>query len=125
MKNVIILAVILAGISFSSAYSADGALVKIQNSSNEDFSSVTARIGGKEFSFADLKAGKATPYFKIGKTFLTGYFEVVTAKDTLKYSPSAEEIIKQEEYDKGHFIMELNIEVSDGHRQLTVKGYKK
>lgn len=107
------------------AYKPEGALVKFSNISREDFLQVTAKIAGKEFVFNNLPAGKATPYTLIGKTFLTGYFKVITHGDTLEYSPSAEEIMKQEEYSKGRFIMELSIKEVNSRRTLFLNSYKK
>lgn len=125
MKSIITALVMITAIVLLHAYKPEVALVKFSNKSNQDFVQVTGRIAGKEFSFNDLKSGKSTPYIQVGKTFLTGYFKVITASDTLEYSPSTEEIMKQEEYDKGRFIMELTIEVNEGRRVLTLKGYKK
>jgi hypothetical protein len=125
MKHIIATVFFISIIALLHAYKPEGALVRFTNSSKEDFLQVTARIAGKEFVFNDLKAGKNTPYTLIGKTFLTGYFKVITSKDTLEYSPTAEEIMKQDEYDKGRFIMELNIEEKDGKRILVLKSYKK
>jgi uncharacterized protein (DUF1684 family) len=125
MKSFIVALVMICTIVLLHAYLPDAALVRFTNKSKEDFLQVTGRIGGKEFMFNDLKAGKSSPYVQIGKTFLTGYFKVITATDTLEYSPTTEEIMKQEEYDKGRFIIDLNIEVKDGKKTLTVKGFKK
>ena len=125
MKSFMSVIVMITDIVLLHAYKPEAALVKFSNNSKEDFLQVTGRIAGREFSFNDLKAGKSTPYIQIGKTFLTGYFKVITATDTLEYSPSAEEIMKQDEYSKGRFIMELNIEVKEGKRALVLKSYKK
>lgn len=125
MKSFISAIVVITVIVLLHAYKPEAALVKFLNTSKEDFIQVTGRIAGREFTFNDLKAGKSTPYTQFGKTFLTGYFKVITSTDTLEYSPSAEEIINQEEYSKGRFIMELNIEVKEGKRFLLLKGYKK
>jgi hypothetical protein len=125
MKNFITAMITITVIVLLHAYKPDAALVKFSNTSSEDFLQVTGRIAGREFSFNSLKAGKSTPYSQFGKTFLTGYFKVITATDTLEYSPTTEEIIKQEEYSKGRFIMELNIEVKEGRRVLVLKSYKK
>lgn len=125
MKHIIATILFIAIIALLHAYKPEGALVRFSNKSTEDFLQVTARIAGKEFVFNDLKAGNETPYTLIGKTFLTGYFKVVTAKDTLEYSPTAEEIIKQDEYSKGRFIMELTIEEKGGKRTVVLKSYKK
>jgi hypothetical protein len=102
-----------------------GALVKFVNDSKEDFVEVKARIAGKEWLLKELKAGQTTPYIQMGKTFLTGYFQVITSRDTLIYSPSAEELLKQEEYSKGKFIFKLRIEVKEGKSMLAIKGEKK
>lgn len=125
MKSFISAIVMITVIVLLHAYKPEAALVKFSNASKENFIQVTGRIAGREFTFNDLKAGKATPYTQIGKTFLTGYFKVITATDTLEYSPSAEEIMKQDEYSKGRFIMELNIEVKEGKRMLVLKSFKK
>lgn len=125
VKNFISVIVMITAIVLLHAYKPEAALVKFFNTSKEDFIQVTGRIAGKEFRFNDLKAGKSTPYIQIGKTFLTGNFKVITATDTLEYSPSTEEIMKQEEYSKGRFIMELNIEVKEGKRILVLKSFKK
>ena len=125
MKHYLAVVVFIIAIVLLHAYKPEGALVRFSNVSKEDFLQVTARIAGKEFVFDNLPAGKATPYTLIGKTFLTGYFKVVTVKDTLEYSPTTDEIMKQEEYSKGRFVMELNIEEKDGKRNLTLKSYKK
>jgi hypothetical protein len=125
MKHLIATIAFIIIIALLHAYKPDAALIKISNISKEDFLQVTGRIAGKEFMFNDLKAGKSTPFTMIGRTFLTGYFKVITTKDTLEYSPTAEEIMKQDEYDKGRFIMELNIEEKDGKRILVLKSYKK
>ncbi|RTL59545.1 MAG: hypothetical protein EKK37_07190 [Sphingobacteriales bacterium] len=125
MKHILVAVLFVAAIALLHAYKPEGALVRFSNKSNEDFLQVTARIGGKEFVFNELKAGNETPFTLIGKTFLTGYFKVVTVKDTLEYSPSADEIIKQDEYSKGRFVMELSIKNENGRRVLFLNSYRK
>ena len=125
MKSFFLATVMITVIALLHAYKPDAALVKFSNKSKDDFLQVTGRIAGREFTFKDLKSGSSTPYTQIGKTFLTGYFKVITAMDTLEYSPSTEEIMKQEEYNKGRFIMELDIEVKENKRVLLLKSFKK
>ncbi len=125
MKHLVITILFITAIALLHAYKPEGALIKFSNTSKEDFLEVTTRIAGKEMNFNNLASGKSTPFTMVGRTFLTGYFKVVTARDTLEYSPSTEEIMKQEEYDKGRFVMELNIEEKEGIRRLVLKSYKK
>ncbi|HET9056586.1 MAG TPA: hypothetical protein VFN30_07055 [Chitinophagaceae bacterium] len=125
MKNLITIILLVTVIGLLHAYKPDGALVKLSNASKEDFLQITGRIGEKELIFSDLKAGKSTPFINMGKTFLTGYFKIITSTDTLEYFPSSEEIISQKEYDKGRFVIELSIKIKENKRLLDLKSYRK